>query len=330
MCYLGYSQDFLMSLYEKMLRIRRFEETAADLKERGEVSGNIHPCIGEEGSVVGACAALRDTDYITSTHRGHGHCLAKGARTDLALAELWGRSLGYCKGKGGSLHIVDVSKGILGANGIVGAGIPIATGSGMTSKIRGTDDVTVCFFGDGASNQGTFHESINMASAWKLPVVYFCENNGWGVSVPIEKITNVTDLSQRAVGYGIPGEVVDGMDVLAVYEATKRAVERARKGEGPSIIESKTYLFRGHYCGDPGDYRPAEYYQKAHEKDPVFCFRAKLLSAGIGERELAEIDDKIEKEIHDAVIFASSAPYPDVAEALTDVYSVDNERSVCR
>ncbi len=222
-----YEKDFLLRLYGGMVRVRRFEEKAADCFTKGMLAGNIHLCIGQEASVVGSNAALRPTDYITSTHRGHGHLLAKGADSKKMMAELFGKSTGYCHGKGGSMHAADVSLGILGANGIVGAGIPIATGSGMASKIKGTDEVTLCFFGDSASNQGTFHESINMAAAWKLPVVYLCENNHYGVSTEIHRVTNTENLSVRAKAYDIPGVTVDGCDVLAVYEAVKTAVERA-------------------------------------------------------------------------------------------------------
>ncbi len=233
-----YSKEFLLKLFENMVRIRKFEEKAAECFTKGMLAGNIHLCIGQEGSTVGAAAALEEADYITSTHRGHGHCLAKGAKTDRAIAELFGKKTGYCQGKGGSMHIVDVDLGILGANGIVGAGIPIAAGSALASKIKGDKQVTLCYFGDSAANQGTFHEAINMAAAWKLPAVFLCENNGYGVSVPIGKVTNTKNLAVRAKAYDIPGETVDGGDVLAVYEAVKKAVDRARQGQGPSLGET--------------------------------------------------------------------------------------------
>jgi len=326
-----YSREFLLKLFESMLRIRKFEEKAAECFTKGLLAGNIHLCIGQEGSTVGAAAALEEEDYITSTHRGHGHCLAKGARSDLALAELFGKKTGYCRGKGGSMHIVDVGLGILGANGIVGAGIPIAAGSALASKILGDKQVTLCYFGDSAANQGTFHEAVNMAAAWQLPVVFLCENNGYGVSVPIGKVTNTETLAVRAKAYDIPGETVDGSDVLAVYETVKKAVDRARKGRGPSLVESKVFRWQGHYCGDPANYRPKEYLEEARSKDPVALFRQKLLKGKTAtEAELAGIEQGLDREIEEAAAFAESSVYPEVSEALTDVYSQDNERCVER
>lgn len=327
----NYPKAFLLKLFENMVRVRMFEEKAAECFTKGMLAGNIHLCIGQEGSTVGASAALEEGDFITSTHRGHGHCIAKGAKTDLAIAELFGKKTGYCKGKGGSMHIVDVSLGILGANGIVGAGIPIAAGSALASRILGDKHVTLCFFGDSASNQGTFHEAINMAAAWKLPVVFLCENNGYGVSVPIRKVTNTKDIAVRAKAYDIPGETVDGGDVLAVYEATKKAVDRARKGDGPSLIETKVYRWQGHYCGDPANYRPREYLEQAHASDPIALFRARLLKENLAaETELAAIEDAMIREIEDAAAFGDKSAYPDASEALTDVYSSDNARCVAR
>lgn len=325
-----YSKEFILKLYEEMIRIRDFETKASECFTKGMLAGNIHLSIGQEATAVGGCGALEERDFITSTHRGHGHCIAKGAQTDKMLAEIFGKKTGYCQGKGGSMHIADVSLGILGANGIVGAGIPIATGSGLTSKVRGTDEVTLCFFGDAASNQGTFHESINMAAAWNLPVVYLCENNGYGVSVPIHKVTNTENISQRAQGYGIPGVTVDGNDVLAVYEAVKKAVEHARKGNGPSLVECKTYRNQGHYCGDPAKYRPADYSVEAVEKDAIKRFKDYLLTKNVKEEEIKTIEDKVSEEIEAAYEFANNSEYPDVSEVTTDVYSSDNERSVLR
>ncbi|MCC8166471.1 MAG: thiamine pyrophosphate-dependent dehydrogenase E1 component subunit alpha [Planctomycetes bacterium] len=326
-----YTRDFLFTAYRGMLRVRKFEEKAAECFTKGMLAGNIHLCIGQEGSVIGSAMALEERDFITSTHRGHGHCLAKGAKTDRSIAELFGKSTGYCKGKGGSMHIVDVDKGILGANGIVGAGIPIAAGSGLATKIRGTDEVTLCYFGDSASNQGTFHESINMAAAWTLPVVFFCENNGYGVSVPIGKVTNTDTIAVRARAYDIPGSTVDGADVLAVYERVKEAVARARAGQGPSLVEAMVYRWQGHYCGDPAAYRPKEYIEEAHRKDPVALFRKRLLDEQAAtETDVTAIEDEIAKEIADATAFADASPYPDVAEAFTDMYTTDNERCIAR
>lgn len=326
-----YEKDFLLQLYGGMVRVRLFEEKAADCFTKGMLAGNIHLCIGQEASVVGSNAALRPTDYITSTHRGHGHLLGKGADSKKMMAELFGKSTGYCKGKGGSMHAADVSLGILGANGIVGAGIPIATGSALTSKIKGTDEVTLCFFGDGASNQGTFHESINMAAAWKLPVVYLCENNHYGVSTEIHRVTNTEDIAVRAKAYDIPGVTVDGSDVLQVYEAVKEAVEYARSGKGPYLVENVVYRWQGHYCGDPAVYRPKSYLEEAHKNDPILNFRTKLLKEGLAtEAELDAVYKEKTDEIEAAYEFADSSPYPDVSEAFTDVYCEDNEECVAR
>lgn len=321
---------FYLKMYEEMIRIREFELKASESFTKGMLAGNIHLCIGQEATAVGACMALEKRDFITSTHRGHGHCIAKGAKTDLMMAELFGKATGYCKGKGGSMHIADVSLGILGANGIVGAGLPIAAGSGLTSKIRGTDEVTLSFFGDAASNQGTFHESINMAAAWNLPVIFLCENNGYGVSVPIHEVTNTEDISARAQGYGIPGLTVDGNDPIAVYEAVKEAVEYARSGRGPSLIECKTFRHQGHYMGDPASYRPDSYLDEAMEKDCIPNFRKLLLENNIDLSEIEKIETTLKKEIEEAFEFADNSPYPDAKEIITDVYSSDNERSVLR
>ena len=321
---------FYLKMYEEMIRIREFESKAAECFTKGMLAGNIHLCIGQEASAVGTNMALEKRDFITATHRGHGQCISKGAKTNLMMAELFGKSTGYCKGKGGSMHIADVSLGILGANGIVGAGLPLATGSGLASKIRGTDEVTVSFFGDAASNQGTFHESINMAAAWKLPVIFLCENNGYGVSVPIHEVTNTEDISARAQGYGIPGLTVDGNDPIAVYEAVKEAVEYARSGRGPSLIECKTFRQQGHYMGDPASYRPASYLEEALDKDCIPNFRKTLLENDIDEAEIEKVEAMIKEEIEAAYEFANNSPYPDVKEVITDVYSSDNERSVLR
>jgi pyruvate dehydrogenase E1 component alpha subunit len=247
------------------------------------------------------------------------------------MAELFGKASGYCKGKGGSMHIVDVSTGMLGANGIVGAGIPLATGSALASRVRKTDEVTIAFFGDGASNQGTFHESINMASAWKLPCIFLCENNRYAVSVCIDRVCGVENIADRAKAYNIPGKVVDGNDVFAVYETVKQAAERARKGEGPTLIEAKTYRHRGHYEGDPQTYRSKEEVELWKGRDPVKRLREEILKARLAkDGELDGIDAEVKLEIEKAVEFAKNSPFPDVREVSTDVYSVDNERSVAR
>lgn len=320
----------LLDMYANMVRIRKFEVILTECFTKGMLAGNIHTSVGQEAVAVGACKALEKRDFITATHRGHGHCIAKGAKTDIMMAELFGKVTGYCRGKGGSMHVADISLGILGANGIVGAGIPIATGSGLTSKIRGTDEVTLAFFGDSASNQGTFHESINMAAAWKLPVVYLCENNQYGVSVNIHTVTNTDCIAVRAKGYDIPGVTVDGNDPLKVYEAVKEAVQRAREGNGPSIVECKTYRMRGHYEGDPAAYRSKEITEEWRKKDPIDTFRAYLLKEAIDEKELAAIEEAADQEIEAAYEFAKSSSYPDASEVTLHMYASDNERSVVR
>lgn len=325
-----YSKEMLLGMYEKMLRIRKFEVRLTEYFTKGMLYGNIHTSIGQEAVPVGVCEALEKDDLMTSTHRGHGHSLAKGAKSDIMMAELFGKKTGYCGGKGGSMHVTDVSLGILGSNGIVGAGIPIATGSGLASKIRGTKEVTVAFFGDSASNQGTFHESINMAAAWKLPVIYLCENNNYGVSVNIHTVTNTDTIAERAKAYNIPGVTVDGNDPLAVYEAVSEAVKRAREGKGPSIVECMTWRMRGHYEGDPAAYRPKEVTEEWGRKDPIDNFRKYLLKHGIEESEVVSVEQAIEKEIEDAVQFALDSPLPDPREVTDNVYANDNERSVAR
>lgn len=322
----------LIDMYKMMLRIRAFETKAAECFTKGMLAGNIHLCIGQEAVPTGACFALEPDDYMTSTHRGHGHCIAKGAALDRMLAELFGKATGYCKGKGGSMHIADVENlHSLGANGIVGAGIPIAAGSALASKIRGDKNVTLCFFGDSASNQGTFHEAVNMAAAWKLPVVFLCENNNYGVSVNIHSVTNTDTIAVRAKGYDIPGETVDGNDPVTVYEAVKKAVDYAREGNGPSIVECMTFRHQGHYCGDPASYRPKEYMEEANKKDAIPNMRKRLIDGGTAsEEEILAVEKAVEEEMQAAYEFADKSEYPDISEAVTDVYSSDNERSVAR
>lgn len=325
-----YSKEMILGMYEKMVRIRKFEVKLTEYFTKGMLYGNIHTSIGQEATAVGVCEALEKTDFMTSTHRGHGHTLAKGAKSDIMMAELFARKTGYCGGKGGSMHVTDVSLGVLGSNGIVGAGIPIATGSGLTSKIRGTKEVTVAFFGDAASNQGTFHESINMAAAWKLPVIYLCENNNYGVSVNIHTVTNTENIAVRAKAYNIPSATVDGNNPLEVYEAVKKAVEYAREGNGPTLVECMTYRMRGHYEGDPAAYRSKEVTEEWRKKDPIDTFRVYLLNEGIEENEIVAIEEAMEKEIEAAIQFALESPLPDPSEVTTDVYASDNERSVAR
>ena len=326
----GCGMEWYREAYRRMALIRAFETKAAECFTRSELAGTIHLYMGQEASGVGTCLALRETDYITSTHRGHGHCLAKGASPDRAMAELFGKETGYCRGRGGSMHIVDVKLGILGANGIVGAGIPLAAGSALASKVRGDGAVTVAFFGDGASNQGTFHETLNMAAAWKLPVVFLLENNHYGVSTEIHRITNTEYLAPRAAAYGIPGVTVDGTDVEAVYHAAAEAVERARSGGGPTLVETLVYRYQGHYCGDPAAYRPKEYLTEGKAKDPIDRARARLLELGAAAEEVDALDREAAERIEHAYEFAKSSPDPDPAAVIDDVYSSDNERSVLR
>ena len=323
----GLSKDRLLKMYQDMLKIRYFENQIIDLYSKGLMPGLAHLYIGEEAIAVGVCANLTKHDFITSTHRGHGHLIAKGADLKKMMAEVLGKETGYCKGKGGSMHIMDFSGGILGANGIVGAGIPIATGSAYSAKARGTDQVTVAFFGDAASNQGTFHESINMAAAWKLPVVYVCENNLYGISVDIRKVTAVKDLAIRAKAYGIPGIVVDGNDVLEVYRVTKKAVERAKKDGGPTLIECKTYRWKGHHVGDPGrTYRLEKETKEWMKRCPIKTFRERLVKEKISyEEELVSIEKDTKKIIKKAVEFAIQSPYPREEEAYKDLF-VKQER----
>jgi TPP-dependent pyruvate/acetoin dehydrogenase alpha subunit len=312
----------LIDMYRTMLQIRRFEESVAREFAAGNIPGSVHTYIGEEAVAVGAMANLRIDDYILSTHRGHGHLIAKGGKTDRMMAELFGKKTGYNLGKGGSMHIADVDIGMLGAVGIVGSGISLATGAGLSAQIRETGQVALCFFGDGGSNTGRFHEGINLGAIWKIPVIYICENNLWAVSTPASYSLGIDDIADRAISYGIPGVVVDGMDVIAVYEAAGEAVERARRGEGPTLIEAKTYRFRGHFEGDIGDYRSKEEIEKWMKRDPIKLFKEKLFEMKILTEKQAEgINREMLKEMDRAVQFAKESPYPDPEEALKDVYA---------
>ncbi len=304
--------------YTSMYRIRRFEEEVFEFYKRGLMPGLAHLYLGEEAIAAGACGAVGPKDYIGSTHRGHGHLVARGADTKRMMAEILGKGTGYSKGKGGSMHIIAMDKGILGANGIVGGEIPIATGAAYAVKYRQTDQVVLCFLGDSASNQGSFHESVNMAAAWDLPIVYIIENNSFGISVDIHRVTKEHDLAKRAVGYGIPGVTIDGNDVFLVYETVKKAVERARKGEGPSIVECKTWRWQGHHVGDPATYRSAEKTEEWKAKEPIGNLEALNL---LKEEEIKEIRDAIDAEIAEACKFAEDSPYADASEAYTDVFS---------
>ncbi|NTW72159.1 MAG: thiamine pyrophosphate-dependent dehydrogenase E1 component subunit alpha [Eubacteriaceae bacterium] len=309
-------------MYEKMLKIRKFETKAMNLFAEGKIPGFVHLYIGEEAVATGACASLRDDDYITSTHRGHGHIIAKGGDLKYMMAELFGKETGYCKGKGGSMHIADATKGILGANGIVGAGHTIAVGAGLAAQYKGTDQVCVCFFGDASTNQSTFHEGLNLASIWKLPVVFVCENNGYGISVSQARHQAITDISVRAVAYNMPGITVDGNDVFAVYEAVNEAVSRARKGQGPTLVECKTYRWRGHFEGDPTVYRPVEELEQWKKKDPIPRMEKYIIENKVmTEADVTKLNEKMEKMVDDAVDFAVKSNNPSMASAVEDVYT---------
>lgn len=318
-----YDKSQLMWFYRTMFTIRTFEETVNELFLRGEIPGFVHLYVGEEAIATGVCAALTREDYIASTHRGHGHMIAKGADLGRMMAEIFGKATGYCRGKGGSMHIADFSIGVLGANGVVGGSINIAVGAALASKMLGNHRVAVCFFGDGASNRGTFHEGLNMASVWKLPVVFVCENNEWASTTPYRTTTAVENIADRAAGYGVPGVIVDGNDVFAVYQAAKAAVERARRGEGPTLIEAKTYRVKGHFIGDPEKYRDRREVQSRFEStDPIKRFRERVLSAGVmSQEDFEEIHSQVKQEVNRAVDFARSSPYPDPEQVLQDVYA---------
>jgi len=315
-------REKLVEMYRKMLQIRLFEEKVFELYGQNMVPGTIHLYAGQEAVAVGVCSTLRKDDYITSTHRGHGHCIAKGADLKRVMAEILGKRTGYCKGKGGSMHIADFSVGVLGATAVVGAGLPIATGAALSIKLRKTDQVSVCFFGDGASNQGTFHESLNMAAIWQLPVVFVCENNLYAMGTRQTRVMRIENIADRAAAYGMPGVTVDGNDVLAVYKAAETAVERARKGGGPTLLECKTYRHKGHSRMDPAKYRPKEEVEEWLAKDPIKRLRSKLLEANImSEAEMEEVEREVTAEIEEAVKFALESPYPELEEALEDVYA---------
>jgi TPP-dependent pyruvate/acetoin dehydrogenase alpha subunit len=312
----------LLDLLKKMLLVRAFEEKAGELFQQNLIPGFIHLSIGEEASSVGTCSVLRKEDYVASTHRGHGHLIAKGADPKFMFAELLGKATGYCKGKGGSMHIADFSIGILGANGVVAGGFPIIVGAGLSIKLRKTDQVGVVFFGDGAANRGPFHEAVNMAAIWKLPVIFVCENNLYASTTPATYALAGGSVAARAAGYGIPGVSVDGNDLLAVRKVVGEAVERARKGQGPSIVENKTYRYRGHFEGDPQRYRSSEEIDKVRTKDdPIHRFTTLLRKEGIlSDKQEKAIRGEVILQIEEAVSYAKSAPLPRPEEALEDLF----------
>jgi len=315
------AREQLLSMYRRMRLIRGFEDTAQRHFEAGEIAGFLHLSQGQEAVPVGTCAALRSDDYITSTHRGHGDVIAKGCEVKYMFAELYGRTTGYCKGKGGSMHIADFSQGIIGANAIVSGGLPIALGAALSIKLRGTDQVAVCFFGDGATAEGAFHEALNLSSLWQVPMIFVCQNNLYGLSQPWEKTAYECELPRRVSTYNIPAECVDGMDVIVVYQAVKKAVDRARAGGGPTFIEAKTYRFLGHYVGDPALYMPQEERDAWRKRDAILKLGRQLRTwEYITDEEDEQMDTDVETELAEGVKFARSSPIPEPEEALADLY----------
>jgi pyruvate dehydrogenase E1 component alpha subunit len=312
----------LVSLYKEMWLIRYFDEKVDQFFAKGMVHGTTHLCVGQEPSSAGPIAALKDIDKITSTHRGHGHCISKGAEVKKMMAELFGRETGYCKGKGGSMHIADLEKGNLGANGIVGGGIPIAVGAALTSKMKKQGYVVLCYFGDGATNEGSFHEALNLASIWDLPVVFICENNQYGMSGPVKEMTNIKNIAERGASYGIPGKIVDGTDVIEMMNTVYDAVEHARKGNGPTLIEAKTYRWKGHSKSDAKKYRTREEEKEWRNKDGIKKFKELLIKEDLITEEMAnQLQEEAKKEIEDAVAFAENSPEPSIDTLLDDVYA---------
>jgi TPP-dependent pyruvate/acetoin dehydrogenase alpha subunit len=315
-----YSREFLEQLYRTLYTIRVFETECIKLYRQGLIIGYFHPYLGEEAIATGVCAALRKDDYIVSTHRGHGHCIARGGELKKMVAEVLGREAGYCRGRGGSMHIADVNIGNIGANGIVGGGIPIGVGAGLGIHIRGSDQVVVIFFSDGACNNGVFAESLNLAAIWDLPVIFLLENNQYAVSSPIEEMSRIPDLYRRAEGYGVTAYQVDGNDVLAVYEKTKEAIEACRNGKGPVMIEAKTYRHGGHHVNDPGLYMPKDRLEYYKSKDPVDIGRKYLLEkTKCTEQETAAIEQQARQAMEEAIEFAKNSPEPSVERFLEEV-----------
>lgn len=311
-----------LNLYQTMVTIRQFETMAGELFAEGKIPGFIHLSIGQEGSSVGVCSVLRPDDYLTTTHRGHGHMIAKGADLNKMVAELFGKKTGYCKGKGGSMHIADFSIGFLGANGVVAGGLPIITGAGLSIKMRKTDQVAVCFFGDGAANRGPVHEAMNMASIWKLPIIFCVENNQFASTTRTSYACSVEDISTRAAGYNMPGVSVDANDILAVREAATKAVARARKGEGPTLLENKTYRIKGHFEGDPQKYRNKDEIASWQDKrDPINRFAKELTKKKIlNKKKIQQTWDESAAKLQAAVAFAEKSPFPEPEEALEDLF----------
>ncbi|MBD1381743.1 pyruvate dehydrogenase (acetyl-transferring) E1 component subunit alpha [Metabacillus arenae] len=316
------TEEKLPEHYKQMWLIRYFDEKVDQFFAKGKIHGTTHLCVGQEASAAGSIAVLQSKDKIISTHRGHGHCIAKEGDVNKMMAELFGRETGYCKGKGGSMHIADVEKGNLGANGIVGGGIPLAVGAALTSKLKKEGYVVLCFFGDGATNEGSFHEALNMAAIWDLPVVFICENNQYGMSGPVKEMTKIENIADRAIAYGMPGEVVDGNDMIEIMSTVDKAVVNARQGNGPSLIEMKTYRWKGHSKSDAKKYRTREEETEWRKKDGIKRFKEVLIEAGVlTEEEAKKLQDQAKQEIEDAVEFAENSPEPSIDTLLEDVYA---------
>jgi pyruvate dehydrogenase E1 component alpha subunit len=317
------TKETVLWIYERMCLIRNFEERVVDGVMKEKIPGFAHVYEGEEAIAVGACAHLTDRDYVTSTHRGHGHSIAKGVDVKEMAAELYGKATGACKGKGGSMHIADIDKGMLGANGIVGAGGPLACGSALSAKTRGTDQVTVCFFGDGAAAQGTMHESMNLSGILRLPVIFMCEHNVYGGMTPASYHCSVGDICSRGAGYAMPGIKIDGADVFAVYDTVGEAIDRARRGEGPTLIEAKAFRYYGHYVGDPQTYMTKGEIEEYRANDPIEKFRRRVLQHKLATAtELEKLDAHVKAIVDEAFAYAESSPWPLPEEVLKDVYSV--------
>ncbi len=315
-------REELVHVYRQMRTIRGFEEKLVELVGAGRLAGFLHLYAGEEAVAVGVCSHLGDRDIVSSTHRGHGHCIAKGVDVRGMMAELFGRATGTCKGKGGSMHIADLDRGMLGANGIVGGGLGLAVGAGLTAKLRKTGGVSIAFFGDGASNQGQFHEAMNLAAIWKLPVIFVCENNGYGEATPMEFVTSVVDIAERARGYAMNAAIADGMDFFDVYEKAELAIARARAGHGPTLLECKTYRFMGHYVGDNMAYRSKQEMESwKQRRDPLELFESHVREAGLVDAEsLRAVDGDVVRLLEDSVAFAEASPFPTLDQVTTDVY----------
>ncbi len=316
------AHETLLEMYRRMVRIRHFENAASDLFRRGLVKGTVHPYVGQEASGVGVCMALHQDDLIAGTHRSHGHNIAKGADCARMMAEILGKETGYCKGRGGSMHIAAFETGSLGALAVVGSGIPLAVGAGLAFKLRGEERVAVPFTGEGGTNTGNWHEGMNMAAIWNLPVVFVLENNHYAVSTNVDDVIKVKDLAQRAQAYGMPGVRVDGFDVIAVYEAAAAAVARARRGDGPTLLVTECYRLEGHYAGEPEVYRTRDEVKEYWRREPLARFRVDMTSAGlVADNELDAIDNEVQVEIAEAVEFAKQSPAPDPATAMDFIYA---------